>query len=180
MSSYFSRMNKRERVLGALVAGILVLIIAVATLKFMMQKQSLLRAQLQTKKGELQSLELLAAERDTWAKRNMWLDTTQPKLPSQSGVGVALLEELKTIAKDHGVILESPELGLSDTKEYYQSVPVKIQTKSSWKGLIEFLQALQAPDRFVVIENSEVEVDSGDKTRMHGTFRIARWFAPAE
>jgi len=180
MKAFFNRMNKRERTLAMIIGGILLLLVVFTTVNMVLQKQSTLRSQLETKKSELKSLEILAEERDTWAKREMWLEQAQPKLISQSGVGVALLDEVKKIAKEHGVILESPELGLLDTKDYYLSMPVKVQTKSSWKSLVEFLEDLQAPDRFVAIENVEIEVDAEDKSQMHGTFRIARWYAPRE
>ena len=51
-------------------------------------------------------------------------------------------------------------------------------TFESYAELRDFLHAMQAPDRFIVFESANVQIDKDDKTQMHGKFRIAKWFAP--
>ena len=179
MNTILKKMSRREKTLAAIVVGTLLLILLAALVKFAIEKQALLRSQLVAKRGELTSLETLAAERDTWAARNEWINATQPKLKNQSGAGVQLLDEVKAIAGDNGIMIENPAIGLPEIKNAYASMPVTIETKSSWEALINFLQKLQAPDRFLAIENMEIKVDEADDTKMHGSFRIARWYAPA-
>ncbi len=179
MNAILDKMSRREKTLAAIVAGALALIILMVLIKFLIEKQASLRAQLAAKRAEFASLETLAAERDTWAARYEWINTTQPKLKNRSGAGVQLLDEVKKIARENDVMLENPAIGLPEIRNAYASMPVTVETKSSWEALIKFLQMLQAPDRFLAIENMEIKVDETDDTKMHGSFRIARWYAPA-
>jgi Tfp pilus assembly protein PilO len=178
MNTFLDRMNKREKILALIVAGAIVLIVGMGLINFVIEKQASLRSQLVSKQREITSLESLAAARDTWAARDEWINVTQPQLKSQSGAGVQLLDEVKGIARENDVILENPAIGLPEIKDAYRSMPVTVETKSSWKALVMFLHSLQAPERFVAIESIEIKVDAADKTKIHGTFRIARWYAP--
>ena len=180
MNAILEKMSRRERILAAIVAGAFALIIFIVVIKFVIEKQALLRSQLVSKRTELASLEALAAERDTWAARNEWIDATQPKLKNRSGAGVQLLEEVKGVARENDIVLENPAIGLPENRDAYDSMPVTVETVSSWKALIKFLHALQAPDRFLAIENVELKVDGTDDSKMRGSFRIARWYAPGE
>ncbi len=179
MNGFLDKMSRREKTLAAIVAGALALIVLMVLINFVMEKQASLRAQLSAKRTELATLETLSAERNTWAARDEWINAAQPRLTNRSGAGVQLLDEVKEIARENGVMLENPAIGLPDTKSAYASMPVTVETKSSWESLIKFLQQLQAPDRFLAVENMEVKVDEADDTKMHGSFRIARWYAPS-
>jgi len=179
MNAILDKLSHREKILAATVVAAIVLIILMVLIKFVVEKQSSLRAQFSAKRAELASLETLAAERNTWAARDDWINASQPRLKNRSGAGVQLLDEVKEIARENDVMLENPAIGLPEFKNAYASMPVTVETKSSWEALIKFLQKLQAPDRFLAIESMEVKVDETDDTKMHGTFRIARWYAPA-
>jgi hypothetical protein len=37
---------------------------------------------------------------------------------------------------------------------------------------------MQDPEKFVVFESAQLQVDSADKTQMKGVFRVAKWYAP--
>jgi len=52
--------------------------------------------------------------------------------------------------------------------------------KCPWPALVHFLYEVQQPQSFVVFENVNLAVDSSEPTLMHGKFKIARWFAPAQ
>ena len=63
-------------------------------------------------------------------------------------------------------------------KPTYTAVSVTLDTKSTWKALIQFLHGLQGPDQFIVLDSAELKVDTTDQTQMRGKFRISKWFAP--
>ena len=89
-----------------------------------------------------------------------------------------LLEEVRNAARARNVVLENPALGTVDAQAGYQSVSVDIETKSSWKDLIDFMAGLQQPEKFIVFERSNLQIDTTDPTKMRGRFRIAKWYAP--
>jgi Tfp pilus assembly protein PilO len=122
--------------------------------------------------------EVLFSERELWQKRDAWLQQRQPKMTNESGAGVDLLEEIKKAAKASDVQIENPAIGTLQKAPFYRSVPVTLDTKSSWKALIEFLHAMQSPERFIVFETANVQIDANDQTKMHGKFKVSRWYLP--
>jgi hypothetical protein len=87
---------------------------------------------------------------------------------------------LKQVAGKYNVLIENPAIGSGETTPYHQTVFASIETKSRWPPLVHFLYDVQQPNAFVVFENVNVAVDGSDPTMMHGKFKIARWFAPAQ
>ena len=55
---------------------------------------------------------------------------------------------------------------------------VTIQTKATKEALRDFLYEMQSPERSIVFESANLQFDKNDKTQMHGTFRVAKWYAP--
>jgi len=58
------------------------------------------------------------------------------------------------------------------------AISVELQTKSTWPALITFLEHLQGPEQFIVVESANLRVDTSDPTMMRGNFKIAKWYAP--
>lgn len=172
------RLSKREKMLAILVGGTLFLLVNVVVLRLVTRVRADLQGQLQTKQSELAALESLFAESDQWKTRSAWLQANQPKLDNVDEAQVKLLDDVKEIAKKNGVLLENPALGNAEKQPNYQSVPITVETKSSWEALISFLQAIQSPERFMVFENASLKIDPSDQTQMRGSFRIAKWYAP--
>ena len=44
--------------------------------------------------------------------------------------------------------------------------------------MFDFLHDLQAPEKFVAIENCELKVNREDKTQLRASLTVAQWFAP--
>jgi Tfp pilus assembly protein PilO len=173
-----TRLTHRERLLAIVVGIVLFLLANVVVLRLVIQAHTRLRADIAAKKRELQTLDTLVAERDRWEQRTEWLAATQPVLENADEAGVKLLDSVKAEATKQGVLLENPALGASTKTTNYFSVPVSVETKSSWSSLIAFLYGMQGPDRFIVFENANLQVDPSDQTQLRGRFRIARWYAP--
>lgn len=167
------QLTSREKVLAALVGGILFLLVNLFLLSRFVQKQAELRQLAVQKAGELQVMEELCKSRETWTKRDAWLGQKQPKLVNQRNSESELLDYIKANAKKCDVVLENPAIGSATSV----SVSVIIETKSSWEALIRFLNSIQQPDQFIVFEKANLQIDSADQSQMRGKFTIARWYA---
>lgn len=171
-------LSSREKFLAALVGGAVVLFITLALLSAFAKKRSLLVSQLADRRGELAGIQVLLGERALWEKRDAWLTEKQPKLANESSAGVALLDQIREFARANDVTLENQVIGQPGKTQWYRSVTVNVETRSSWESLIAFLQAVQKPDAFIIFENANLQIDAGDASKMRGRFKIARWYAP--
>lgn len=172
------QLTQREKVLAGAVGGILFLIINLVLVSKFLHSQAELRAMVVQKTNNLQVMEALSQARELWTKRDQWLGQKQPKLVNESSAGVQLLDYLKDNAKKAEVTLENPAIGTPTKTSSAISVPVSIETKSSWEALIRFLNSVQQPDQFIVFESANLQIDSTDQSQMRGRFKIARWYAP--
>ena len=172
------KLSRREAVLAGLVGAAVFLVFNLIVLKALVGRQSALRRQITGREAELQSMKVLLAERDLWARREAWLNEKQPKLTNENSAGVQLLQQINDLAKKQSVTVENPAFAAPAKTPWYRSVSVNVETKSGWAGLIHFLQELQQPEQFVVVETANVAIDSSDATQMRGKFRVARWYAP--
>ena len=57
------------------------------------------------------------------------------------------------------------------------AVPVQFEFKGPWRGVCAFFAELQAPDRFLVVQQSRMRVDPSDATQMLCDCTVAKWFA---
>jgi hypothetical protein len=119
------------------------------------------------------------SERDLWVQRDNWLNGKQPALGVQETAKVDLLNEAKTVADKFNVVIKDQQMGNVDSKSpFYQSVTATFKTTSKWEEIVDFLYEMQAPERFVVFERASLKLDDADKSKMAGTFTIAKWYAP--
>lgn len=172
------RLTPRERILLAAVAALVFGLFNLILFSWMLGRDSDTRAALRAKRSEIGSMKSILAERELWTARDGWIDAHQPKLANPEQAGVRLLDEIKEAARANDVLLESPELGSVETGASRRSVTVQVAAKSSWPGLIKFMHALQQPDRFIVFETANLQLDPGNPARMACRFKIAKWYAP--
>ena len=177
MPSWYHRMNQRERVLAAIVAGAVFLLLNLYVWGKLLGSLEASRAELAEKKATRKAQEVYIKERDLWVKRDEWLKQHQPVLKGP-GEASTLLDQIKGVAGKHNVLIENPAIGTGDATPDRQSVFASIDTKSPWPPLVHFLYDLQQPESFVVFENVTLNIDASDPTMMRGKFKIARWFAP--
>jgi len=172
------RLNQRERILLAVVAGIVFVFANLSLLSSLRQKYASVRSDIAARKAELESLQQVLRDRSVWEARSRWLAQAQPRLENANQAGVKLLEEIQQVAKACNVLLESPELGVVENRPNARAVTVSVQTKSGWEGLVQFLNRLQQPDQFIVFDSVSLRIDPADPAQLKGNFRIAKWFAP--
>ena len=171
-------LTKTEKSLSLIVGSLAFLLLNFLAGSYFLNEMARLQAAQAAKTSQLKTLQMLYSERDRWAKREAWLGKKQPKLENESRAGVELLEQIKQIAKGNEVLLENQAWGTLEKTAFYRSVPVTLETKSSWPELIAFLRTAQQPDQFLVFEKANVQIDPGDPARMRGKFTIARWYLP--
>jgi hypothetical protein len=177
MPAWFQRLNRRERILLAIVAGTVFLVLNLVIWSSLLGIASGARRDLVARKATRTQQNLFLKERKMWAERDEWLNKTQPTLKSPVEAS-ALLDQVKQVAGTHNIVIENPAIGSGDTTPQYQAVFASIETKSPWPPLVRFLYDVQQPESFVVFESVNLAIDSTDPTMMRGKFRIARWFAP--
>jgi Tfp pilus assembly protein PilO len=172
------QLTKSEKSLAIIVGAVAFVLLNLLFVSGFVKHQAQLRADLSGKAGQLKALQVLFSERDRWIRRDEWLRQKQPKLANESGAGVQLLDQIKQIAKSNDVLLENPGWGAPEKSQFYRSVPVNIETKSSWPALIAFMRTVQQPDQFLVFEAANVQIDPGDPSMIRGKFKVARWYLP--
>lgn len=173
-------MTKREKVLAGLVGGAVAVLLNIFLISFFTKNHRALKQDLARKESHLKGMHTLMADRALWDQRAAWIAAHQPKLEDPGSAGVKLMEEVRDLAKRHEVLIapETLVIGTPSKKQYYTSVPITVETKSTWKALVNFLSELQTPEKFIVLESTNLKVNSADKTQMQGRLTIAKWYAP--
>jgi len=177
LPAFFERMNRRERLLSASVAGVLFLLLNLFIWSWLFGMAGRARTELAAQRAARKQQSVYLKEKNLWAKRNQWLQQKQPSLKNAAEAST-FLDQLKQIAGKYNILIENPAIGSGETTPTHQTVFASIETKSPWPPLVHFLYDAQQPDAFVVFDSVNLIIDSGDSTMMRGKFKIAKWFAP--
>jgi hypothetical protein len=172
-------LSSREKILAAIVGGAAFLFLNLLLLGAFAHRNAALRAELSQQRIEWSGMQTLLGEKDLWATRDAALTARQPSLTNENAASVELYDMIHELAQKHSVTTLNPNLNGGVVKtDWVRSVPVELDTSSSWPQLISFLYALQKPDQFIVCEEARIQVDPADPTKMAGHFKIARWYSP--
>ncbi len=174
----FQQFSPSERRLIAIFATIVAVLLNVIVVRFFMTNRAQIAELARQKSAQIESLDALSAQSEVWDQRAKWLQKLQPKLESEAAAGNTLLTFLKEAASKHGITLSKQQLASARNETGATAIPVQFELKGNWKGFCGFLIDLQAPDRFLVVQQARLKVDSTDATVMQGDFTIAKWFAP--
>lgn len=178
IAAWYQRLNRRERLLSAAVAGVIFLLLNWYIWGKLLGALDQARADLAARQSTRKVQDVFIRERDLWEKRAQWLKEHQPSLKGP-GEASTLLDQIKQIAGKHNVLIENPAIGTSDATPERQAVFASFDVKSAWPPLVRFLYDVQQPESFVVFESFTLNIDSADPTMMRGKMKLARWFAPA-
>jgi hypothetical protein len=179
LTAAYSRMSQRERLMTLVISGILFLLINLLVWRMVLGSIGNSRRELAQRKSTRAEQVVYMKEKDLWAKREQWLEKTQPSMKGAEEAS-NLLDQLKQVAGKYNVLVENPAIGAGENTPTHQTVFASIETGSHWPDLVHFLYDVQQPDAFVVFESVNLAVDSNDATMMRGKLRAARWFAPAQ
>jgi hypothetical protein len=172
-------LSVREKWLAIIVTTVLFLFANVYLIDLFRQHRTRLQAGIAAHSKQVRILRNLNAELAASAQHAAWIQATQPRLDNADTASVQLLDEVKEKARRHGVLLENPAIRPPEHQPEYTAISVEVETKSSWKPLISFQYDLQNPAQFIAVESANLKIDATDPARMHGRFKISRWFAPA-
>ena len=179
LPAYYEKMNRRERLLSASVAGVLFLLLNLFIWSWLFGMAGRARTELAAQRAARKQQSVYLKEKNLWAKRDQWLQQKQPSLKNAAEAS-SFLDQLKQIAGKYNILIENPAIGTGETTPNHQTVFASIETSGRWPDLVHFLYEVQQPDAFIVFETVNVAVDNNDATMMRGIFKIARWFAPAQ
>jgi hypothetical protein len=177
IAGWYQRLNKRERLLSALVAGVIFLLLNWYIWGKLFSALDRARADLVARQNTRKVQDVFIRERTLWEKRAQWLKEHQPVLKGP-GEASTLLDQIKQVAGKHNVLIENPAIGTSDATPERQAVFASFEVKSPWPPLVRFLYDVQQPESFVVFESITLNIDPADPTAMRGKMKVARWFAP--
>jgi hypothetical protein len=179
LTASYQRMSQRERMMTLVIAGVLFVLINLFVWRLLLGSIHNSRRELRTRKSTRAEQVVYMRERDIWAKRDQWVQKSQPVLKGAEEAST-LLEQLKQVATKYEILIENPAIGSGESTPTHQAVFASIETTSHWPELVHFLYDVQQPDAFVVFENVNLAIDGSDPTMMRGKFKIERWFAPAQ
>jgi Tfp pilus assembly protein PilO len=171
-----SELSQSEKRLMGIVAVLVAVLLNIVVFQFFVKTRRQLDAQLEQKSALAVSLRELETTSPMWEQRTQWLQKVQPKLGSEQAEGNALLTFLKESASKHGLTLAKQQLVSAKTEGGITAVPVQFEFKGPWRGVCAFFAELQAPDRFVVVQQSRLRVDPSDATLMLCDCTVAKWF----
>jgi hypothetical protein len=173
------KLTAREQRLAAIVGAAGFVFLNLLLMSAFSKQNTALRAELAQQRLEWSGMQELLGNKAMWAARDAALTAKQPTLTNENAASVELYDTVRQLAQKHSVTIENPVLnGTVDKTQWYRSVPVSVDTSSTWPELISFLYALQKPDQFIVCEAANIQLDPSDQTKMVGHFKIARWYAP--
>ena len=171
-------LSSRERNLSILVGTVAFLFVTFFVTDYFLKSKARLSADLAVKGRQLKAMQLRSADKAQWEQRAAWLREKQPKLGDEQRAPEQLRETVKELAKKHSVLIESTDYLPTARKPDYTAIGIKLGTKSDWSALVRFLGELQTPEQFIALESADLKIDEADPTKMHGDFKIARWYAP--
>jgi hypothetical protein len=173
------QLSARERVLAGIVGAVVFVLVTAMVVDYFLKNQTRLRTELARNSAAIQNMRRNLAEKPLWEERAAWLSAKQPQLTTSDDVaGGQLLDAVKEVARKNAVAIVSQSIRPPAHLPGYSSISVEMETTSTWPSIVGFMRELQGPDRFIVLESANLKIDDKDATQMHGTFKIARWFAP--
>lgn len=171
-------LTPREKTLALAIGGLVFVLLNLLLFSAFARRNIALRSELSERRVEWSGIQELLGQQSLWEARDAALMAKQPKLTNENAAGPELLDLVRVLAKSHQVSVQNEVIGGVARSQWYRSVPVSLDTHSSWPDLVSFLYALQRPDKFIVCESANIQVDPSDQTKMLAHFKIARWYSP--
>src|SRR5437588_12844603 len=114
LAAAYHRMSQRERMMTLAVAGILFLLINIFIWRWLLGTISGSRSELVARKSTRSEQTVYLRERELWAKRDQWLQKTQPTLKGAEEAST-LLDQLKQIAGTYNIVIEKLAIGTGES-----------------------------------------------------------------
>lgn len=173
----WKKLSPSEKRLTTIFGLLVAILLNFALVKFFLSNRANISEALAQKSAQLLAMQALAEKSAFWKERSEWMRSAQPKLENEASAGNLLLNFLKETAAKSGITFSKQQLVSARQEAGGTAIPVKFELKGSWKGFCQFLIELQAPDRFLVVQEAVLRVDPADATVMIGDLTIAKWYA---
>ena len=169
-------LSTSERRLVFITGTLFAIVLNLFFVRFFLKNRAQIQSLTEQKTEQHEAVRALAENAGLWEKRAAWLQTVHVKLESEAAAGNALINFVKVLAAKTGVSIAKQQLGASRSEGAITAVPVQFELKGNWKAICGFLMELQAPDRFLVLQQARLKIDPTDATSMQADLTVAKWF----
>lgn len=176
--NFLANMSRRERVLFAVTAAVMAVLVNFYLVKFFITSRADLTKKLEAARSRVDMLKKREAERELWSQRDAWLNGKMPVLGDPEVASKELREFVLEIAKRHTVTIEAPAPGVPVKAAGHISLGVKVTASGSWEAMFNFLEDLQGPEQFIAVEDCDIKVNPEDRTQLRAGINVARWYSP--
>jgi len=158
-----ARLSKKE--LRLLVAFLATIFVAgnVLVLKGYLSSLKTARARIAAVSSQRESVDLLLSDRDYWEERERWLEEHQPQLDDAGASLGSLIETLQKGARENGITILEQTIVEPSGKSRYHQASVRLKLTAPMEEMIGWLAGIQAPERFYVISQFALSVDTRSK-----------------
>lgn len=171
-------MSQREKTLAFLVGGAVFVLLNVVLIRFFMAKYEESSQAKAKAAQEMKKFQLLESERETSAKRDIWLTAQLVPMGDSDVANKMHREAVQEVAKKHQVLIDNISAGVPNRMQSYVSLGLRMECKGKWDNISYFLNELQGHDKFIVVEAFDLKVDPADKTQLRASMTVAKWYSP--
>lgn len=158
-----ARLSKKE--LRLLVAFLATIFVAgnVLALKGYLSSLKVARSRIAAVASQRESVDLLLSDRAYWEERERWIEEHQPQLEDAGASLGSLIETLQKGAREGGITILEQTIVEPSGKSPYQQASIRLKLRAPMKEMIDWLAGIQAPERFYVISQFALSIDSRSK-----------------
>jgi hypothetical protein len=175
-------LSGREKNLLLLCAGVLVFMGLAIAGNIFLQRRSVALKKISALQAQKTQNDAWLADREFQEKRRGWLAAKMPVTESLGRAQGQLLEDLQNQALDLGITIQQQTLPAPVTTADFQEVTVNLRVRGDQTIVMQWLAAMQSPERFQAIKELQVQLDSRAKEKTPQALcnlTLARWFKPA-
>lgn len=158
-----ARLSKKETRLLLAFSATIFCAVNVIALKSYLTALTGARSRLTAYSSQRQTIDALLSDRAYWEDRQRWLDEHQPELENSGAAQGALIETLQKVARDRGITILEQTILEPTVKPYYQEISVRLKLTAPMKEMVAWLAEIQAPERFYVVDQLSLSVDTKSK-----------------
>lgn len=140
-------------------------------------------AKIQTLKNTLADNEMWLDEAPKAEAREKWLEANMPRMSGDTlgKLQGDLIQSLQDDVFNRKLRIDRQSLQDIVYETFYTEVAVRLEVEGAETAVVEWLTTLQSPDKFQIIKNLELELDSRSREiepQAECEITIARWYRP--
>lgn len=176
-------LTAREKWLLGLCFGVIFAVINGFAARSVMKVLSGSDSKIQTLKNTLADNEMWLDEAPKAEAREQWLQANMPAIASNTlgKLQGDLIQSLQDELFNRKLRIDRQSLQEIVQESYYTEVAVRLEVEGSEKEVIDWLTTLQGPDKFQIIKELELKLDTRSREiepQAECEITIARWYQP--